>query len=91
MTVLINESKARLKPLVPQAAVLEDREGRYVFLVDNEEKVEQRRITTGSTVGSEWVVESGLNLEERVIVEGIQKVRPGQTVKTTLAGAMQKD
>mgnify|MGYP001409906019 CR=1 FL=1 len=91
VTVLINESKARLKPLVPQAAVLEDREGRYVFLVDNEEKVEQRRITTGSTVGSEWVVESGLNLEERVIVEGIQKVRPGQTVKTTLAGAMQKD
>jgi hypothetical protein len=41
-----------------------------------------RRVKTGPVVGVNWAVESGLAVNERVIVQGIQKVRPGQTVKT---------
>ena len=90
VTVLIRENRSLLKPLVPQAAVLEDRDGRYVLLVDAEGKVEQRRITTGSTVGAAWVVETGLVPDELVIVEGIQKVKPGQEVKTVPADTTPK-
>jgi membrane fusion protein (multidrug efflux system) len=66
--------------VVPQSAVLLDQAGRYVLLVDAAKKVEQRRITTGAEQGRDVVVTDGLKEGELVIVEGIQKVRPGQVV-----------
>jgi len=69
---------------VPQAAVLLDQAGRYVLVVDAAKKVEQRRITTGAEQGRDIVVTDGLKEGEQVIVEGIQKVRPGQVVTTTV-------
>ena len=50
------------------------------FAVDAEGKVAQRRITTGPALGTRWAVTSGLTQGETVIVQGIQKVRPGMTV-----------
>jgi membrane fusion protein (multidrug efflux system) len=72
-------------PVVPQAAVLEDNEGRYVLVVDDLSQVVVRRVKTGPTVGVNWAVASGLAVNERVIVEGVQKVQPGQVVKTATA------
>ena len=69
---------------VPQAAVLLDQAGRYVLVVDAAKKVEQRRITTGAEQGRDIVVTDGLKEGEQVIVEGIQKVRPGQVVTATV-------
>ena len=80
VTVLISMSNPRKMPMVPQSAVLEDRDGRYVFVVDEQNKVEQRRIITGPAKETEWAVDEGLIVGETVIVSGIQKVRPGQTV-----------
>ena len=80
--LVAGQGPARLRPVVPQAAVLEDREGRYVLLVDEQSRVEQRRITTGPAVGGLWTLESGLTAGELLIVEGLQKVRPGQLVTT---------
>jgi len=91
VTVLVSQSQPREKPLVPQAAVLEDREGRYVLLVNGQDQVEQRRITTGKTIGTNWVAESGLNAGDLVITQGLQKVHPGQSVKTVIDDAAQKD
>lgn len=85
VTVLVSKRKPRILPVVSQSAVQEDREGHYVLVVDNQDKVIQRRIKTGPFVGSYWAVESGLAKGEMVIVLGVQKVRPGQTVKTTKA------
>ena len=65
---------------IPQSAVLLDQAGRYVLVVDAAKKVEQRRITTGAERGRDIVVTAGLKEGELVIVEGIQKVRPGQVV-----------
>src|SRR5262245_43302142 len=65
---------------VPQSAVLLDQAGRYVLVVDAAKKVEQRRITAGAERGRDIVVTAGLKEGELVIVEGIQKVRPGQVV-----------
>jgi RND family efflux transporter MFP subunit len=82
VTVLIRHSQGKQLPMVPQAAVQEDHEGRYVLVVDNEHRVVQRRITTGPVIDTQWAVESGLAAGEKVIVQGVQKVQPGQTVKT---------
>jgi membrane fusion protein (multidrug efflux system) len=69
---------------VPQSAVLLDQAGRYVLVVDAAKKVEQRRVTTGVEQGRDVVVTGGLKEGELVIVEGIQKVRPGQVVTTNV-------
>jgi membrane fusion protein (multidrug efflux system) len=70
--------------LVPQQAVLRDpRGGTSVMLVGEGDKVEPRSITVSSTVGDAWLVESGLAAGDRVIVEGLQKVRPGAAVAPT--------
>src|SRR6516225_3638837 len=61
-----------------------DQAGRYVLVVDAAKKVEQRRITTGAEQGRDIVVTDGLKEGEQVIVEGIQKVRPGQVVTATV-------
>jgi membrane fusion protein (multidrug efflux system) len=79
------EIKAGVDPeglLVPQRAVSRDPKGRATTLVvaaDN--KVEQRILVTDRTVGDQWLVTEGIKAGERVIVEGVQKVRPGAVVK----------
>ncbi len=84
-TVLVSKSKPKMLPVVPQSAVQEDREGPYVLVVDKQSRVNQRRVKTGPFVGSQWAVESGLAEGEMIIVQGVQKVQPGQIVKTAVA------
>jgi membrane fusion protein (multidrug efflux system) len=68
--------------LIPQQAVSRDPMGNPVTLiVDGDGKVAQRMLTLDRAIGNRWLVTSGLAPGERVIVEGIQKVRPGVTVK----------
>ena len=54
---------------------------------DDEDRVQERRIETGAAIDADWVVTSGLSAGERVIVQGVQKVKPGQIVKTVTKGA----
>jgi membrane fusion protein, multidrug efflux system len=70
--------------VVPQAAVQLDQAGSYVLVVDQANKVEQRRVSTGIEQGRDIVVIAGLKEGELIIVEGIQKVRPGQVVASTI-------
>jgi membrane fusion protein (multidrug efflux system) len=70
--------------VVPQSAVQLDQAGRYVLVVDDAKKVELRRITTGSEQGRDVVVSNGLKEGELIIVDGIQKVHPGQIVTPTV-------
>jgi RND family efflux transporter MFP subunit len=66
--------------LVPQRAVSELQGGYQVAVVDGENKVSIRTVKVGDRVGPEWIVAEGLKQGERVIVEGVQKVRPGVQV-----------
>ncbi len=75
----LKEKKAFIT--VPQSAVLEDKKGKFVLVVNREEEVEIRRIKVSFMAGTEWVVKEGLKEGEKVIVQGILKVRPGQKVK----------
>ncbi|MBL0371226.1 efflux RND transporter periplasmic adaptor subunit [Rhizobium sp. KVB221] len=75
------ESKAPVEALVvPQKAVLTDQSGNYVMVVEAGNKVAQRPITQGQTVGSDVVVQSGLKKGDVVISDGLQRIRPGQVV-----------
>jgi membrane fusion protein (multidrug efflux system) len=68
---------------VPQRAVTRDANSHAsVFLVNAQNQVETREIQTGSVFGDKWIVSGGLQPGERVIVEGLQKIRPGATVAT---------
>jgi len=69
--------------LVPQRAVQEMQSMQSVFTVSADNKVEVRGIVTGERTGDDWIVEQGLKPGDKVIVEGVQKVRPGSPVQTT--------
>jgi membrane fusion protein (multidrug efflux system) len=66
--------------LVPQRAVTELQGGYQVAVVDGENKVSIRAVKVGDRAGTEWIVAEGLKQGERVVVEGVQKVRPGMQV-----------
>ncbi len=65
---------------IPRSAVLSDQQGDYVFTVGPDNKAEQRRIQLGQSTSTMAAVISGLKLGDKVIVEGLQRVRPGQPV-----------
>ena len=65
---------------IPRAAVLSDQQGDYAFVVGPDNKAEQRRIQLGQSTPTIASVISGLSPGEKVVVEGLQRVRPGVTV-----------
>jgi len=67
--------------LVPQRAVQELQGKNFVWVVDDANKVSQRGVTVGQRIGSDWVIEDGLKPGERIVVEGLQKVREGAPVQ----------
>ena len=71
--------------LIPQRAVTEMLGKRFASVVGEGNKVEQRPITTGARIGELWLVQSGLNAGERVVVDGLQKARPGVVVRPVAA------
>ncbi|MBV5316517.1 MAG: efflux RND transporter periplasmic adaptor subunit [Desulfobulbaceae bacterium] len=82
VSALIQEGVREQVILVPQRGVSRDPAGNAVALVAGEKDVVERRmLKTERTVGDAWLVTDGLQAGERVIVEGIQRVRPGVTVK----------
>ena len=87
VTAEIRERQEEPRLVIPQAALQIDQSGYYVLVVDGEHKVEQRRIQTGPNQGTDVVVASGVKEGENVIVDGVQKVRPGQVVQETVVSA----
>jgi membrane fusion protein (multidrug efflux system) len=71
--------------LIPQRCVME-LQGLYnVFVVDTQNKIVTREISAGPKVGSFWLIEKGLKPGEKVVYEGLQKVKEGMTVNPTVA------
>jgi membrane fusion protein (multidrug efflux system) len=74
--------------LVPHAAVTHDRRGNaVVMVVGAEDKVETRQVTTPRSIGDKWLVSAGLAAGDRIIVDGLQKIRPGAAVTVTVLDA----
>ena len=76
--------------LVPKPALLETQAGQQVYVVDKDNKVVSRMVEVGQPYEDHWVIKSGLEKGERVIVEGLQKVRPGSVVDAVPAQAPQE-
>jgi membrane fusion protein (multidrug efflux system) len=78
--------------LIPQQAVSRDPKGNPVSLiVDGSDKVAQRKIALDRAIGDKWLVSGGLEPGDRLIVEGIQRVRPGTSVKVVPFDAGRKE
>jgi membrane fusion protein (multidrug efflux system) len=69
--------------LVPQKAVTELQSAQVVYVVGDDNKVALRSVTVGARVGQDYIITDGVKAGERIIVEGIQKARPGATVNPT--------
>ncbi len=80
VTAIVEAVEPILALEIPRAAVLEDQQGSYVFVVAPGNKAEQRRVTLGQSTPSMAVVTAGLREGETVIAEGLQRVRPGLVV-----------
>ena len=81
VTVEVKERQEQPRLVVPQAALQVDQAGYYVLVVGADRKVEQRRVQTGPTQDTDIVIQSGVKAGDQVIVDGVQKVRPGQVVQ----------
>jgi len=84
VTVEVKESEEQPRLVIPRSALQLDQAGVYVLVVDKEHKVEIKRVTTGEAVNTEIAIASGLAAGDAVIVDGVQKVRPGQVVAATV-------
>jgi membrane fusion protein (multidrug efflux system) len=89
---VVQEGEVDRAILAPQQGVSRDPKGNPVaLLVDGSDKVEQRALKIDRAIGDRWLITEGLNPGDRLIVEGMQKVRPGSSVKVVPFDAGGKD
>lgn len=81
LTLFVGAEEPEELPVVPQSAVLQDRSGRFVYVLQEDNSVTQRRIETGARVADGWAVMEGLEGGELVVVQGIQRLSEGVTVQ----------
>jgi membrane fusion protein (multidrug efflux system) len=81
VTVVVEDAAATERVVVPQAAIQRDQQGDFALVVGPEGMVERRYVTLGDTVETDFIVREGLTPGESVIVEGLQRVRPGVPVQ----------
>ena len=84
VNLIVESTQKENRPLIPQAAVQENQSGSFVLVVDAEQQVSTRQVQMGRRIGPMWVVNSGLQAGEQIIVEGLQKVRAGAKVQPSV-------
>jgi multidrug efflux system membrane fusion protein len=78
--IRMGEPRAENKILVSEKAIGTDQDKKFVFVVENGNKVAYRPVVLGSGVGGERIVESGLNTGDQIVVNGLQRIRAGAVV-----------
>ncbi|ACP26602.1 efflux transporter, RND family, MFP subunit [Sinorhizobium fredii NGR234] len=87
VTVIVEPADRQQRPVVPIGAVEQDRDGRFVLVVDGESRAAVQRIRVSTQLGQNWVVEEGLKGGEQLIVQGLQRVSPGAAVEAQSVSA----
>jgi membrane fusion protein, multidrug efflux system len=87
VAVFVEGAQPQQEIVIAQSALQLDQAGAFVLTVSADNEVEQRRVQTGQALDGRVVIARGLNEGDRVIVEGLQKVRPGQEVEATVVPA----
>ncbi|WP_105103682.1 efflux RND transporter periplasmic adaptor subunit [Microbulbifer pacificus] len=80
VAISVFAGREAVKPLVPQAAVMEDMQGRFVYVVDDKSIAHKRYLELGQRENALWAVDKGLKAGERIIVNGLQRVAAGKPV-----------
>ena len=75
--------------LVPQRAVLEGPQGKFVYVVDEKSTAQPRPVELGEWVGSDWIVTGGLKAGDRVVIDGVMKIGPGAPVQAASVNGAQ--
>ena len=83
VSVKLSSSQDQMKLLVPDRAISFDQSKKYVYVVDADNKVSYREVELGKSLDTQRVVETGLKSGDRVIVDGVQQVRPNDVVAPT--------
>jgi len=69
--------------LVPQRAVLNGPQGRFVYVVDDKSTAQMRPVDVGEWAGSDWIITGGLKAGDRVIIDGVMRIGPGAPVQAS--------
>jgi membrane fusion protein (multidrug efflux system) len=69
--------------VLPQRAIQDLQGKNYVWVLDGDSKAQQRDVEMGPRIGEDWLVAKGLKVGDRVIVDGVQRLRPGMAVKAS--------
>ncbi len=80
VTVMLEGARPAEVLAIPRAAVMTDQQGDYVFTLDKDNRVQQARVTLGQATPLLASVRGGLTAGQTIVVDGLQKVRPGQVV-----------
>jgi len=85
--IALLEAKKDMNVIIPQGSLAQDEHGFYTYVVNENNVAEERRLELGEVIDSYQIVKSGLKAGEKVIIQGLQKVQNGMTVKTGLVQA----
>jgi membrane fusion protein, multidrug efflux system len=83
VTVVVEEEAGQTALIIPQRAIQSDQAGPFVLVVDGANKVEVQRVGVDQGPGDRLIVKKGLAAGDKVIVDGVQKVHPGEVVQAT--------
>jgi len=89
LRIVLEEAKPEMALVVSEAAIAIDQSGPYLFVVNDKNSVEQRRVKTGTARDGILAITEGLKAGDKVIIQGQQRVRPGMTVTPTAAPTLQ--
>lgn len=84
VTLITESQKKTAQSMVPQAAVQSNQQGEFVLVVDKSNTVKQRHVVLGRRINAMWAVKEGLEADDLVVIEGLQKVRTGVVVNPVL-------
>lgn len=84
--VILKGAKRPNAVTVPQRAVLEGPQGKFVYVVNDKNQAEARPVDAGEWHGEQWIITKGLNAGDRVITDGVMKLGPGAPVRIAEAG-----
>ena len=87
--IIYSKSKDNV-PVVPQTATMENQEGRFVYILDEDNLPRMSYIKTSGEKNSKWIISSGVNAGDRIVTSGLQKVIPGSPVRIVQAPVQEK-
>ncbi len=82
--VKISEKNAKSVIAVPATAIGEDKFGSFVYVLSDDQTAKQVRVKTGNIIGTKQIIKTGLNVGEKIIIEGLQKIKNNQKVKAQI-------